>query len=332
MQTFHCDTCHQPVYLRNNWCTHCAAPIGFAPDQWAFVNLAAASAPENSPHRLCANSAQGLCNWLLPEGDTHDRCPCCLLTEIWPVLDGPQSSAHLFGVELAKRRLLMSLKELGLPVFPQETRVPLRFAILADLPGQTPVKTGHAQGLITLNMKEADPTRRMAEQQRFAEPQRTVLGHLRHESGHFYWDEWVATDPSTQESFRALFGDERADYAQALQSHHASPQRWDPLQPNGFISSYAQAHPWEDWAETWAHFLLMADALSEVSPDRLSGELVRASPIDTLLDRWVELSVQSNAINRSIGLPDAYPFVLDELIRAKLDFVRSIVLSQAWAR
>lgn len=340
MQSFHCLGCGQAAYLRNDWCTRCQAPLGFSPDRWAFLPLDVAEAEGERP---CAHRSSGLCNWLVASGDEHELCVSCRMTECLPALGRQEVDRPVYRLELAKRRLLLNLRELGLPALPGETRQPLRFAFLEDLPDQPPVMTGHAQGLITVNIKEGDPRQRLDEQLALGEAQRTVLGHLRHESGHFYWDEWVSTDTARQSRFRELFGDERLDYAQALAAHHADPRPWDPLQPGGAISRYALAHPWEDWAETWAHYLLMVDALSEAespsddsdadcTPHRLAGELVRNNEVAELLGAWTQKAWQGNALNRALGLPDAYPFVIDEGVRNKLTFVHELVREQARAR
>ncbi len=333
MQNFHCLGCGQAAYLRNDWCTRCQAPLGFSPERWAFVPLEIAEAEGERP---CAHRASGLCNWLVAADAPHEHCISCRMTECLPTLGRAEVDGPVYRLEHAKRRLLLNLRELGLPALPGETRQPLRFAFLEDLPDQPPVMTGHAQGLITVNIKEGDPRQRLDEQLAMGEAQRTVLGHLRHESGHFYWDEWVGADPAWQERFRKLFGDERTDYAQALAEHHAHPHPWDPLQPEGAISRYAQAHPWEDWAETWAHYLLMVDALSEdepaPSPSKLAGELVRDTELDEMLDAWLQRARQGNALNRALGLPDAYPFVIDEGVRTKLGFIHELVREQARAR
>jgi hypothetical protein len=329
MQRFHCLGCGQAAYLRNDWCTRCQAPLGFSTEQWAFVPLEAASAEGARP---CAHRSTGLCNWLVAADDPHEHCISCRLTTCLPRLGQSEVDGPVYQLELAKRRLLLSLRELGLPALPGETRLPLRFAFLTDLPDQPPVMTGHAEGLITINIKEADPRQRLDEQLAMGETQRTVLGHLRHESGHFYWDEWFGADPTRQARFRELFGDERCDYAQALAEHHAHPRPWDPLQPNGTISRYALAHPWEDWAETWAHYLLMLDALSETTPPLLAGELVREQDLPALLDLWLQRAHHGNALNRALGLPDAYPFVIDEGVRAKLGFIHGLVREQAQSR
>jgi len=330
MQTFFCRGCGEPAYLRNDWCTRCQSPLGFSPEQWDFVPLEQAQAQGERP---CAHFATGLCNWLVGAGDARDHCVSCRLTECLPALGRLEIDRPVYRLELAKRRLLLNLRELGLPLWPGETRQPLRFAFLEDLPERPPVLTGHAQGLITVNVKEADPRQRLEEQLAMGEAQRTVLGHLRHESGHFYWDEWLPDDEAILGAFRELFGDERADYAQALADHHAASSPWDPLQPGGMISRYASAHPWEDWAETWAHYLLMVDALSESRPDgQLAGELVRHIELPVLLAEWLQRAQQGNALNRALGLPDAYPFVVDAGVQAKLGFVHTLVRERAQAR
>lgn len=329
MQRFHCLGCGHAAYLRNDWCTRCQAPLGFSTEQWAFVPMEAAQAAGERP---CAHRTTGLCNWLVATDDPHEHCISCRLTTCLPALGRAEVNGPVYQLELAKRRLLLSLRELGLPALPGETRLPLRFAFLQDLPGQPPVVTGHTEGLITINIKEADPRQRLDEQLAMGETQRTVLGHLRHESGHFYWDEWFGADPNRQARFRELFGDERTDYAQALVEHHAQPRPWNPLQPAGAISRYALAHPWEDWAETWAHYLLMLDALSETTPPQLAGELVREQELPALLDLWLQHAQHGNALNRALGLPDAYPFVIDEGVRAKLGFIHDLVREHAQSR
>ncbi len=342
MQSFHCLGCGQAAYLRNDWCARCQAPLGFSPEHWAFMPLEAAQAEGLRP---CAHRATGLCNWLVSADDTHEHCISCRMTECLPALGRTEVDRPVYRLELAKRRLLLSLRELGLPALPGETRQPLRFAFLEDLPDQPAVITGHAQGLITVNIKEGDPRQRLDEQLAMGEPQRTLLGHLRHESGHFYWDEWIGADAGWQTRFRELFGDEQLDYAQALAEHHAHPRPWDPLRPEGAISRYALAHPWEDWAETWAHYLLMVDALSETAlgedqdealrttqASKLAGHLVRDTELNDLVNTWLQRARDGNALNRALGLPDAYPFVIDEGVRAKLGFVHELVREQACAR
>ena len=330
MQPLRCRECGQQAYLRNDWCAGCLAALCFSPTQWAFMPLASAQA---DGERACAHHAKGLCNWLIAAGDPHEHCISCRLTERVPALGRPETDQALYRLELAKRRLLLNLRELGLPVFHGQTRQPLRFAFLEDMPGEPPVLTGHSQGLITVNIKEGDPLQRLNEQLAMGEAQRTLLGHLRHESGHFYWDEWMTPESTCLSEFRLLFGDERLDYGQALAEHHTRPKPWNPLRPGGWVSRYATSHPWEDWAETWAHYLLMLDALSEAEPEgRLAGEMVQQEPLASLLQAWLQRAHQGNALSRALGLPDAYPFVIDDGVQAKLAFVHRMVREHTSSR
>ncbi|MEX2365496.1 MAG: putative zinc-binding metallopeptidase, partial [Pseudohongiellaceae bacterium] len=142
-----------------------------------------------------------------------------------------------------------------------------------------------------------------------------------------------------QDSFRELFGDERQDYRQAMQNYYQ--QKNPPAWQDGFISAYASAHPWEDWAETWAHYLHMIDTLETANDigfriqndphaeNENSGESdlssVKGMNFNALMDDWASLTIGLNALNRSMGLPDAYPFVLSPRATAKLRFVHHII-------
>ena len=160
--------------------------------------------------------------------------------------------------------------------------------------------TGHLNGVVTINVSEADDAERERRRAGLAEPYRTLLGHMRHEVGHYYWKRLVTGDADRLARFRELFGDDRDDYAAALTRHYQSgpPQDWQ----DRFVSAYASAHAWEDWAETWAHYLHMTDTIEIAAtcgvslrprrPDEPS--LVRvpsnvATPdgsFDRLLDSW----------------------------------------------
>ncbi|HXK20491.1 MAG TPA: putative zinc-binding metallopeptidase, partial [Polyangiaceae bacterium] len=184
------------------------------------------------------------------------------------------------------------------------------------------VLTGHASGVITLNIREADEVAREQIRQRLDERYRTLLGHFRHESGHFYWDE-LLRDSAELDEFRRLFGDERADYAEALAKHYAggAPPDWQA----SFVSSYAASHPWEDFAETWAHYLHISDSLETASSFESIGVAAAPRDFDQLVRAWVRLSLALNSINRSMGLPDTYPFVLSGPSIEKLRFVDAVV-------
>jgi hypothetical protein len=233
-------------------------------------------------------------------------------------------------METAKRRLLYTLNQLKLPALPvSESPHGLTFDIKADTPGQR-VLTGHADGVITLNVAEADPVLREQVRVEMEERYRTPLGHLRHESGHYYWELLIGGTPRL-ERFRALFGDERTDYGAALRAHYSRPQRdWQ----SAYISHYASAHPMEDWAETWAHYLHLVDTLETAAhfgfvPD---GEApVPVEPVDmgALMDTWSELTIALNSLNRSMGMPDPYPFQAPPPVVDKLDFVHGVLIEAA---
>ena len=198
--------------------------------------------------------------------------------------------------------------------------------------------TGHANGVITLNVAEADDDERVRRRVALGEPYRTLLGHLRHESGHYYWDRLIQAT-GRQEAFRSVFGDERLDYAQALKQHYegsGQPANWQ----DAYVSAYATAHPWEDWAETWAHYLHMVDLLETAAdyrtrvcvPGAAGGEEEMEDPytheaddFDELVAQWVPLTLLLNSLNRSLGHEDAYPFALSPTAQNKLRFVHDTI-------
>jgi hypothetical protein len=345
MTPFTCDACGATVYFDNDRCLRCGHALAFVPGECRVAALEptddrrwrlATDAPRlrDRRYKVCrhAGTSSLACNWLLDAEDPLDLCCACRLTSQIADLAQPDQRARVARLEKAKRRLLIDLRQLRLPVFHSETRHPLRFAFLADLPGQSPVLTGHADGLITVNLKEADDVARTRARQNLAEPYRTVLGHLRHEVGHYYWDEFFLDAPEDLAACRALFGDERADYAQALQTHYEAPRAdW----ADTFVSQYASAHPWEDWAETWAHALhlhALLDAVAGFAPALLPQPVTAGRPwddIDAALDHAQRLTPIVNELNRSLGQADAYPFVIAPAVRDKLRFVHRMIRAHA---
>ncbi|OYW17694.1 MAG: hypothetical protein B7Z52_06345, partial [Burkholderiales bacterium 12-64-5] len=137
----------------------------------------------------------------------------------------------------------------------------LAFDIVSTLSNPT-VTTGHLNGVITVNLEEADDTYRQFNRQQLGESSRTLLGHFRHESAHYLWQRHLselAWDDPLRLAFRERFGDEWLDYAAALSTYYkdGAPADW----AQNYISAYASSHPWEDWAETWAHYLQIIDGL-----------------------------------------------------------------------
>lgn len=283
--------------------------------------------------RDCYNhSHYAACNWLVPVGSHRRYCRSCRLNKVVPDLSQDDKVAQWRKLEAAKRHLLYSLMQLGLPVQGkgEAPELGLAFAFLEDQRfnakvRETFVATGHARGLITLNLAEADDLHREKTRQQLGEYYRTIIGHFRHESGHYYFD-LLVQGKAWEPEFRSLFGDPDRDYQQALRDYYADGggQWWAD-----YISAYARSHPLEDWAETWAHYLHMwdtletAEAFGVLAQERDSSH--REDTLDQLVERWKQLTLVLNALNRSMGLPDAYPFVLTEPVLEKLRLVHRVV-------
>ena len=273
-------------------------------------------------------------------------CRSCRLTRVIPDLRRDGARAAWYRFEAAKRRAIYSLLHLGVAIVGRsddpERGLAFEFLARGDEPGAPPVLTGHAGGVITLNIAEADDAERERRRLRLNEPYRTVLGHIRHEIGHYYWH-WLIEGGPRLEPFRALFGDERADYAGALERHHrcGPPPDWQERH----VSAYASVHPWEDWAETWAHYLHITDTLEMAAAcgvslepwrdddPRMEAAAIPANPerasFEELMDSWFPLTYLLNNLNRGLGLPDGYPFVLSEAARARLRFVHDTIAASA---
>ncbi len=323
MRAFACAVCGNLLAFENTVCLRCGTQVGFDPVQRALVPVSAALA-------RCANTVRAGCNWLVPAGGPP-RCRSCELTRTRPD-DSDQEAQRAFVLaESAKRRLVFQLDELRL-AHPADR---LRFDLLSSR--YQPVTTGHDDGVITLDLAEGDDAHREALRTQMDEPYRTLLGHFRHETGHYYWDVLVAEKPVLQ-GFRMLFGDDRADYGEALQRHYTAgpPAGWEET----YVSGYATAHPWEDWAETFAHYLHIRDTLQTASsfgvvvagPD-LPREILAAVPtergddFDELIATWHAFTLALNAVNRSMGHDDLYPFVLAPTVLGKLRYVHRLVVA-----
>ena len=309
MKAHYCSRCGQRVFFENVTCTACGAALGYVPGEGMMSFEVDAEnwnrlGNDGTPQRPCANYVgHSVCNWMVACDDATELCRSCRLTRMIPALVAPGNVERWATIEQAKRRLVHALIERGLPVVSksEDERNGLAFELLEETPSTPHVVTGHDSGVITLNIAEADDAVR--EQTRLAmhEPYRTLLGHLRHESGHYYWDRLVSGTP-LQDEFRSLFGDERAGYTAALNTHYASPRLdWQ----DGFVSAYASSHPWEDWAETWAHYWHIADGLetAEAWGLRLNGVARGVEPVTptalartgeevsaSIVERWLPVS------------------------------------------
>lgn len=351
MKIFRCDQCGNLIFFENSVCTRCGSTLAFLPDRMRMAALSvegpdgwrlARRRGRGGTYRLCSNyHAVNVCNWAIPRKDPNPLCTSCRLTRVIPDLKVPGHAQSWYRLEVAKRRLLYSLIDLGLPILgrDEDHERGLAFEFLADPPnsGGPAVMTGHADGLITISAAEADDAEREKRRLWLHEPYRTLLGHFRHEIGHYYWDRLIA-GTTRLPAFRERFGDERADYMQALQQHY--DKGVDNSWQNQYVSSYASSHPWEDWAETWAHYLHIVDTLETARACGLSLRNTPASattydgkplagatrdPFEQLMDRWVPMTFVINNLNRGLGAADAYPFVLSMPAIDKLRFVHDSI-------
>ncbi len=351
MLTFVCPVCERLVTFESSQCLHCTSQLGYDPALRTMRALPTdspdpqADRPDpDSPNRShrCANAQLAACNWLV--AGAGELCCSCALTRTRPNDADGDGLGGFAEAEAAKRRLLFELADLGLPIV-SWTQQPggLAFDLLSS--ERTVVTTGHADGVITLDLDETDPAHRERMRVRLGEPYRTVLGHLRHEIAHYYQPILITADTPAQTRCRELFGDERQSYQEAMDRYYDSgaPAGWE----QSFVSAYATMHPWEDWAETFAHYLHVRDTLQTAAAYgvRIDGPSVpstdsaplhsrpAASPTDvrTMLQAWIPLTYALNAISRSMGALDIYPFILSPAIEAKLAFIDTLVRSSAAA-
>ena len=350
MKIFTCQHCGLLLFFENGTCGRCGHTLGYL----AAENELSALEPSGgeqwralaAPGKLftfCDNARYAACNWLIAADASERLCVACRHNRTVPDLSDQTNMLQWRKLELAKHRLFYTLLRLHLAL-PNRADDPvhgLAFDFLADPPAGGKVLTGHEDGIITLALKEADDAEREARRTSMHEPYRTLLGHFRHEIGHFYWDRLIADKP-LQDECRKIFGDDRMDYGEALQRHYqeGAPPNWQ----ENFVSSYATSHPWEDFAETWAHYLHIVDCLEtstsfgiEVHPHVASDASLHTVAVDPytgrsfneLVERWLPLTYAMNAMNRSMGLNDIYPFVLSPQVIRKLEFIHSLVYANA---
>lgn len=348
MRTFQCERCGQTVFFENTRCEACGASLGFDPlnltmrafevdEAGVWTHLGSPAGAWQPCHNYSTHSA---CNWMVAETEGSALCVSCRHTHVIPDLSRLDSLMLWARMEAAKRRLFYTLLALKLPI-PSRAEAPengLVFHFKEQLSPNEPVMTGHAAGLITVNLAEADDVIREATRRQMGEPYRTLLGHFRHEIGHFYWDQLIPGS-DWEEPVTTAFGDARQHYAEALKRHYEQgpPDDW----ATRYISSYAASHPWEDWAETWAHYLHISDALDTAAhwhvgflaaqgehspaPEVLPGQERTRSFRRRLTVEWMPLARFLNSMGRSLGQGDLYPFTMPDPVLDKLCLVHEIV-------
>lgn len=338
MQRFTCD-CGNVLFFGSSKCLKCGGKVGYDPEAGEIVRL-----QPGGEMKLCDNGVKhGVCNWLLPAAAKAVLCVACQMNRTIPDLRTGRNLMLWGRMEMAKRRLIYTLQRLHitLPSKAENPKAGLTFDIVSTLSNPT-VTTGHLNGVITVNLEEADDTYRQINRQQLGESSRTLLGHFRHESAHYLWQRCLselAWDDPQRLAFRERFGDEWIDYATALSTHYQRGMQagWE----QNFITGYAASHPWEDWAETWAHYLQIVDgletceslgiqvqhlALPLVMLPGEAGTLPPMLPQEGLVDgeflawlqRWMCLSTVLNEISHSLGESALYPFVISVRVAQKL--------------
>jgi hypothetical protein len=318
MKRFYC-ACGNEVFFDNQFCNACGDTLGFIPERQEFINPFV-----QSGYRVCQQYHSLKCNWLIHDSDLNPQCCACRLTRTIPDQSFYHNQQRWITLEATKRRAFYMLLRLGLSIPDRTaTATPLLFDFLEDQRSNPDalldfVYTGHANGIITLNVAEADDSYRTATQALMNEAYRTLLGHFRHELGHFYWLD-LQENTQALSAFRELFGDERVDYASTLENFYQTggSENWQ----EHYISAYASSHPLEDWAETWAHYLHISETIETAYNYHLIADTSQLNDFHHWLSAWMQFSVILNALNRSMGTSDPYPFVITETVKRKLQFI-----------
>jgi hypothetical protein len=343
MKIFQCDHCDHPLFFENYKCENCGRQCGYRDSDRRMLSFDVVfsglyAEHDQKEYKYCKNKAYGVCNWLVEKDDAQEFCRACQLNRTIPNLTDEENFEKWQNLEVAKHRLVYQLLKIGLELPSKNCdENGLCFDFVARQNDPT-IMTGHADGVITILLREADSVLREKARRELMEPYRTLIGHLRHEVGHYFWERLVQSDESVLTAFRTLFGDERVHYGDALQAYYnnGAPDDWQQR----YISKYASAHPWEDWAETWAHYLHIMDMVEtayffglKVQPLSVVRDMKTEAAFDpytiasfeTIILTCVPLSFAVNSINRAMGLPDVYPFVIAPAVVHKMSFIHSLI-------
>ncbi len=341
MKLYTCTNCQNTLYFENSTCLNCNHAVGFEAGNFNLLTLQNSQngySPvntQNETYRYCANAAYGTCNWLIPANLHGDFCIACALNRVIPALSIDKNRQKWTRIENAKHRMVYSLLRLRLPVYPKINDTDsngITFDFMGDVSGTEKIMTGHDEGVIALNIEEADEFERIKHKLNLGEKYRTLLGHFRHEIGHYYWEILIKDRPPL-EKFRQLFGNEEIDYTEALDIYYKTdtPANWN----DSFISPYATSHPWEDWAETWAHYMHLMDTIetawsfgigvqSAAMQTVINNDPYTVADFKTIIDNWFPLTFAVNSLNRSMGQEDFYPFIISAPVIEKLQFIHEV--------
>ncbi len=336
MKIFRCDNCQQPLFFENRSCYSCGNLVAYHDLHQRMVSF-----PETGSEApvLCKNYEHKACNWIVTDAQANGFCNACALNRTIPNLGDTENSEKWRRLEAAKHRLIYQLQRFQLPLQSkmQYEDTGLCFDFLVR--GNSSIMTGHASGVITILLAEADSVHLERVRKQLLEPYRTLIGHFRHEVGHYFWERLVWQDSDILESYRNLFGDEQANYQDSLNGYyqHGATKNWREK----FISKYASVHPWEDWAETWAHYLHIVDTVETAynfgigiepvleNADHMKTHIVSDPYINRDFDQLIESSAPLffavNSINRSMGIKDVYPFVHNIEVIQKMKFIHELL-------
>lgn len=338
MKALHCPNCSSRVFFENTLCLACGSELSFDPESFEMTSQ---PAEPGTPAGDCRNRNDGVCNWNLSGAENEAFCVACELNRVIPALTDDAAFSAWRELERAKHRVIYGIKRFRLPLRSKlsDPERGLAFDFLSADGTGGPVTTGHLNGVITIDVAEADTLLRERRRLELNEPYRTLVGHFRHEIGHYYWDILLPNEADKLGEFRNLFGDERVDYGSALMNYHESgpPTDWS----EHFVTSYSSAHPWEDWAETWAHYMHIVDLVESAeqigalgNSDRSkAGSAVTSAAFDPyhstnfdeIFDRGAEITAAVNSLNRSMGQPDLYPFVIPPPAKERLRLVHRLI-------
>ncbi|MFY0607019.1 MAG: putative zinc-binding peptidase [Cyclobacteriaceae bacterium] len=346
MKVFQCGYCHNPLFFESYECDNCGHLSGYRDSDRMMLTFdrdanQLISDREKIAYKYCKNHEHDVCNWLIEKESDDKYCRACQLNRTIPNLSDGKNFEYWQNLEVAKHRLIYQLQKMGFDLQSKlRNEQGLCFDFIAKQ-NDPKIMTGHANGVITILLREADSATREKIKQDLHEPYRTLIGHLRHEVGHYFWDHLIYRDAANLKSFREIFGNEEQNYAEALATYYkkGAPDKWEA----GFISKYATSHPWEDWAESWAHYLHLMDMVETsyyfglmVTPANEHMGMLSMDPINPysvddfslIVKNAIPLSFAVNSINRAMGLPDVYPFEVNENITAKMSFIHDLVKNQ----
>lgn len=342
--------CGNSLFFENSVCLSCYREVGWCPVCKGIHALL----PNADGSYTCANqqcqaqlvkchnyAVHDVCNRMIRiesrRNNAVQRCDYCRFNETIPDLSVQGNIAKWYQLEVAKRRLLFTLDLLKLPYGTKADgfELPLSFDFKADIEpytwawrnigGGEKVFTGHANGKITINIREADSIEREKLRVNMGETHRTLIGHFRHEIGHYYWQLLVQNKEET--SFKAHFGDhQNPSYGAALAQYYRNGPT--PGWQASYISAYATMHPWEDFAETWGAYLDMVSVLNTAENAYLlvyERDDRAGINFDSMIANYLRLGIKVNEVNRAMGLMDILPEVFSGPVLLKLRYIHSLI-------